>query len=86
MSSEPKIDTFKALDDGQFPSVYRKVDRAMKYDTGLRRVKLLVGRRRSCWLRNIEFDTILTARDGLATSITQNNLNSAARGLRSNET
>jgi hypothetical protein len=36
------------------------------------------------WLRNIEFDPILTARDGLPTSITQNNLNSAARGLRPN--
>ena len=29
------------------------------------------------WLRNIEIDPILTARDGLPTSITQNNLNSA---------
>jgi hypothetical protein len=35
-------------------------------------------------LRNIEFDPIVTARDGLPTSITQNNLNSAARGLRPN--
>jgi hypothetical protein len=36
-------------------------------------------------LRNIEFDPIVTARDGLPISITQNNLNSAARGLRPNE-
>jgi len=36
------------------------------------------------WLRNIEFDPIITARDGLPVSISQNNLNMAARGLRPN--
>src|SRR5215831_10994690 len=38
------------------------------------------------WLRNIEIDPILTARDGLPNSITQNNPNAAARGLRPNVT
>jgi hypothetical protein len=74
------------FDEGQFPSVYRKVDRALSaFDrpnsfTGAIQYRTSGPR----WLRNIEFDPILTARDGLSTSITQNNLNSAARGLRPN--
>ena len=79
--SQPEV-----FDDGQFPSVYRKVDRAVSaFDrpnsfTGAIQYRTSGPR----WLRNIEFDPILTARDGLPTSITQNNLNSAARGLRPN--
>jgi hypothetical protein len=74
------------FDEGQFPSVYRKVDRSVSaFDrpnsfTGAIQYRTSGPR----WLRNIEFDPILTARDGLPTSITQNNLNSAARGLRPN--
>jgi hypothetical protein len=79
--SQPEV-----FDEGQFPSVYRQVDRAVSaFDrpnsfTGAIQYRTSGPR----WLRNIEFDPILTARDGLPTSITQNNLNSAARGLRPN--
>jgi hypothetical protein len=80
--SQPEV-----FDEGQFPSVYRKVDRAVSAFDRLNSFTGAIQYRTSGprWLRNIEFDTILTARDGLPTSITQNNLNSAARGLRPNE-
>jgi hypothetical protein len=74
------------FDQGQFPNVYRSVDRALSaFDrpnsfTAAIQYRTSGPRR----LRNIEFDPIITARDGLPTSISQNNLNSAARGLRPN--
>jgi hypothetical protein len=74
------------LNAGQFPSLFRNLDRsvsefnrpnsftgAIQYRTGGPR-----------WLRNIEFDPILTARDGLPTTINQNTLNLAATQLRPN--
>jgi hypothetical protein len=72
------------FDQGQFPSVYRTFDRAVSaFDrpntfTGAIQYRTSGPR----WLRNIEFDPIITARDGLPVSISQNNLNMAARGLR----
>jgi hypothetical protein len=80
--SQPEV-----FDEGQFPSVYRKVDRAVSAFDRPNSFTAAIQYRTSGprWMRNIEFDPILTARDGLPTSITQNNLNSAARGLRPNE-
>jgi len=75
-----------AFDAGQFPAQFRSVDRAVSsFDrpnsfTGAIQYRTSGPR----WLRNIEFDPILTARDGLPTSITQNNLNSAGSALRPN--
>jgi len=68
------------FDQGQFPGYYRNLDRAVSaFDrpnslTGAIQYRTSGPR----WLRNIEFDPILTARDGLPNSITQNKLNQAA--------
>jgi hypothetical protein len=76
----------ESFDQGQFSSAFRKPDRSVSvFDrpnvfTGAIQYRTSGPR----WLRNIEIDPILTARDGLPNSITQNNLNSAARGLRPN--
>ena len=73
-----------AFDSGQFPAQFRNLDRGLSaFDrpnsfTGAIQYRTSGPR----WLRNIEFDPILTARDGLPTSITQNNLNSAGSALR----
>ncbi len=74
------------LNGGQFPTYARNLDRsvaefnrpssftgAIQYRTGGPR-----------WLRGIEFNPIVTARDGLPTTINQNNLNPAASQLRPN--
>ena len=79
--SQPEV-----FDQGQFPSTFRQFDRTVSaFDrpnsfTGAVQYRTTGPR----WLRNIEFDPIVTARDGLPTSITQNNLNSAGSGLRPN--
>ena len=79
--SQPEV-----FDEGQFPSQFRKADRAVsafdRPNTFTAAVQYRTAGPR--WLRNFEIDPIVTARDGLPTSITQNNLNSAARGLRPN--
>jgi hypothetical protein len=68
------------FDQGQFPNYYRNLDRAVSaFDrpnsfTGAIQYRASGPR----WLRNIEVDTILTVRDGLPNSITQNKLNQAA--------
>jgi len=79
--SQPEV-----FDEGQFPGQFRGFDRAVsaldRPNLFSAAVQYRTGGPR--WLRNIEFDPIITARDGLPTSITQTNLNSAARGLRPN--
>ena len=79
--SQPEV-----FDEGQFPSEFRKFERAVSAFDRPNTFTAAIQYRTSGsrWLRNIEFDPILTARDGLPTSITQNNLNPAARGLRPN--
>jgi len=68
------------FDQGQFPGYYRNLDRAVSaFDrpnsfTGAIQYHTSGPR----WLRNLEFDPILTVRDGLPNSITQNKLNQAA--------
>jgi hypothetical protein len=76
----------ETFDEGQFPRDFRKFDRAMSaFDRpNVFTAALQYRTRGSAWLRDIEFDPIITARDGLPTSITQNNLNPAAHGLRPN--
>jgi outer membrane receptor protein involved in Fe transport len=76
----------ETFDEGQFPADFRKFDRAVSAFDRPNTFTAALQYRTSgpAWLRNIEFDPIITARDGLPTSITQNNLNSAARGLRPN--
>jgi hypothetical protein len=75
-----------AFDQGQFPNLFRGVDRALSAFDRPNNFTAAIQYRTSGprWLRNIEFDPIITARDGLPTSISQNTLNSAARGLRPN--
>src|SRR5262249_28678967 len=79
--SQPEV-----FDDGQFPAEFRKYERAVSAFDRPNILTAAIQYRTTGprWLRNIEFDPILTARDGLPTSITQNNLNSAAKGLRPN--
>lgn len=79
--SQPEV-----FDDGQFPGEFRNFDRAVSAFDRPNIFSAAVQYRTSGprWLRKIEFDPIIVARDGLPTSITQNNLNSAARGLRPN--
>jgi Carboxypeptidase regulatory-like domain/TonB dependent receptor-like, beta-barrel/TonB-dependent Receptor Plug Domain len=79
--SQPEV-----FDEGQFPAEFRQYERAVSAFDRPNVFSAAVQYRTSGprWLRNIEFDPIITARDGLPTSITQNNLNSAARGLRPN--
>ena len=79
--SQPEV-----FDEGQFPSRFRKPDRAVSAFDRPNTFSAAVQYRSAGprWLRNFEIDPIVTARDGLPTSITQNNLNSAARGLRPN--
>jgi len=79
--SQPQV-----FDEGQFPSQFRRVDRAISAFDRPNIFTAAIQYRTAGprWLRNMEFDPILTARDGLPTSITQTNLNPAARGLRPN--
>jgi outer membrane receptor protein involved in Fe transport len=79
--SQPEV-----FDDGQFPGEFRKFERAVSAFDRPNVFSAAIQYRTSGprWLRDIEFDPIIVARDGLPTSITQNNLNSAARGLRPN--
>ena len=71
---------------GQFPTVARNLDRSLsEFDrtnnfTGAVQYRTKGSR----WLRNFEFDPIITARTGLPNTITQNNLNPAASELRPN--
>jgi hypothetical protein len=76
----------ETFDEGQFPGDFRKFDRAVSAFDRPNTFTAALQYRTSgpAWLRNIAFDPIITARDGLPTSITQNNLNPAARGLRPN--
>jgi hypothetical protein len=77
----------ESFDSGQFPSYYRTFDRGpsafnrANEFTGAVQYQITHGPR---VLRHIEFDPIVTARDGLPNSITQNNLNSAASAMRPN--
>jgi hypothetical protein len=74
------------LNVGQFPTVYRNFDRAVsEFDrpnnfTAAAQYHTPGPR----WLRDIEINPIVTARDGLPTTINQNNLNPAASQLRPN--
>ncbi|MEI9972515.1 MAG: TonB-dependent receptor [Ignavibacteriota bacterium] len=76
----------QAVNVGQFPQLYRFLDRGLsEFDrpnslTGS--VQYRVGGPR--WLRGIEIDAIFTSRDGLPLTINQNNLNPAASQLRPN--
>lgn len=77
----------ESFDSGQFPSNFRNFDRGLSafnrpnQFTGAIQYRITHGPR---WIRNIEFDPILTARNGLPNSITQNNLSAAASSLRPN--
>lgn len=77
----------EGINVGQFPSLFRNLNRAVsEFDrpnnfTAAIQYRTAHGPR---WLRNIEFDPILTARDGLPTTINQNTLNPAASQLRPN--
>ena len=75
----------EGLFTGQFPSLYRNVDRALsefdRTNEFTAAVQYRTGGPR--WLRNFEFDPIFTARTGLPTTVYQsNNLNPAASQLR----
>ncbi|MEO7144121.1 MAG: TonB-dependent receptor, partial [Bryobacteraceae bacterium] len=69
---------------GQFPTLYRNLDRSVSEFNRPNNFTAAIQYRTTGpkWLRNIEFDPILTARDGLPTTINQNNLNPAASQLR----
>lgn len=74
------------LNVGQFPTLYRNFDRSVsEFDrpnsfTAAAQYHTAGPR----WLRDIEINPIVTARDGLPTTINQNNLNPAASQLRPN--
>jgi outer membrane receptor protein involved in Fe transport len=74
------------LNVGQFPTLFRNLDRSV---SEFNRPNSFTGAiqyrtRGSRWLRDFEFNPILTARQGLPTTINQNTLNSAASQLRPN--
>ena len=75
----------ETFDSGQFPSYYRQFDRGPSAFnrandfTGAIQYRITRGPKA---LRNIEFDPIITARNGLPNSITQNNLSAVASELR----
>jgi hypothetical protein len=77
--SQPEV-----FDQGQFTAQFRNVDRALSAFDRPNTFNGAVQYRTSGprWLRGFEIDPILTARDGLPTGVTQNNLNPAGRGLR----
>ncbi len=64
------------LDAGQFVNLFRRLDRALsQFDRRQNFAAALQFRTGGPkWLRDIEFDPILTARDGLMDTINQNNL------------
>jgi hypothetical protein len=74
------------LNVGQFPTLFRNLDRSLsEFDrpnsfTGAIQYRTSGPR----WLRDFDIDPILTARNGLPTTINQNNLNPAAAQLRPN--
>lgn len=76
----------EGLHAGQFPSLYRNLDRALsEFD----RTNSLTGAVQytttgNRWIRNFQFDPIITARTGLPLTVYQNNLNPAATELRPN--
>jgi outer membrane receptor protein involved in Fe transport len=77
----------ESFDSGQFPSQYRQFDRGPSAFNRTNSFNAAIQYRVTKGpklLRNIEIDPIITARDGLPNSITQNNLNSAGNGLRPN--
>ena len=77
----------ESFDAGEFPSNFRQFDRGLSAFnrandfTGAVQYRVTRGPR---VLRNLEFDPIVTARNGLPNSITQNNLSAVASGLRPN--
>jgi hypothetical protein len=79
--SQPEV-----FSTGQFPSLTRNLDRSLSsFDRTNNFTSAIQYRTKGPrWLRNFEFDPILTARTGLPNTITQNNLNSAASQLRPN--
>jgi hypothetical protein len=80
--SQPQV-----FDQGQFTAQFRNADRAVSAFDRRHTFNAALQYRTSGprWLRGFEIDPIVTARQGLPTSVTQaNNLNSAGRGLRPN--
>ncbi|MGH9666566.1 MAG: TonB-dependent receptor, partial [Bryobacteraceae bacterium] len=75
------------LNVGQFPQLYRNLDRAVSEFNRPNNFTAAVVYKTSHgprWLRNIEIDPILTARDGLYATINQNTTNAAASQIRPN--
>ncbi len=74
------------LNVGQFPTLFRRLDRAVSEFNrpNIFTAAIQYRTRGSRWLRNFELNPIVRARDGLPTTINQNNLNSAASQLRPN--
>jgi hypothetical protein len=72
------------FDQGQYPGYFRNLDRAVSAFDRPNNFTAAIQFRTSGprWLRNWEFDPILTARDGLPNSITQNKLSQAANNQR----
>jgi hypothetical protein len=76
-----------ALNVGQFPSLFRSVDRALsEFDRTSSFTSAIQYRSKTRWwiLRDWDIDPIITARTGLPTTVNQNNLNPAASQLRPN--
>ena len=74
------------LNVGQFPTLFRRLDRSLaEFDRTNNFTSAIQYRTSgSRWLRDWEFDPILTARTGLPITINQNTTNSAASQIRPN--
>jgi len=75
----------EGLNVGQFPQLFRNLDRAVSAFNRPNSFTSAIIYRTSKgprWLRNIEFDPILTARDGLPITINQNTTSAAASQIR----
>lgn len=74
------------LNVGQFPTLFRNLDRAVSEFNRPSAFTAAIQYRThgSRWLRGFELNPILTARDGLPTTVNQTNLNPAASQLRPN--
>ena len=76
----------EGLHVGQFPQQFRSLDRSLsEFDRTNNLTAAIQYRTKGpWWMRDFDIDPILTARTGLPTTITQNNLNPAASELRPN--
>lgn len=74
----------EGLNEGQFPSLYRNLDRSLsEFDrTNNFTAALQYRTRGNRWLRNFEINPIVTARTGLPTTINQSTTNAAASQIR----